>query len=380
MQEFLRFFLNGLAEDLNRQRLGPQPGGGSKGAGMSSIGQVATTIGDEALAKLPADQQATRAWTLHLARNDSEVTSMFCGQLQSRIFCLTCGNVSYCFDPFFDLSVPLASSSRRAGMVSKKFSTGGGVGGGGRGEDGHVNTSGVSTAGGQPAAACTLEGCLQAFTKEETLDGENRPICSGCRKRRKSEKSLSIHRFPPVLVIHLKRFQYDSSSREKIETAVDFPISGLDLSPYSTAGAFLSSSQAAQGQLCRVAESNTSAESRANMPGELRNSTGDAGSRRGQEREAYSRDSHRKHSSLQPPLYELYGVCNHTGGLEGGHYTAHCRHNVPSQGGSNPSPRDGGDWYTFDDARVSTVNPARIGGSAAYVLFYRLMQRGDHYG
>lgn len=380
MQEFLRFFLDGLAEDLNRRRSGPQPGGGCKGAGVSPIAQVPAAISDEALARLSADQQAARAWTFHLARNDSEVTSMFCGQLQSRIFCLTCGNVSYCFDPFFDLSVPLTSFGRRAGTASKNFNISGGVGGGVRSEGGHASTSGVSAAGGQPTPACTLEDCLQAFTKEESLDGDNRPICSGCRKRRKSEKSLAVHRFPPVLVIHLKRFQYDSSSREKIQTTVDFPISGLDLSPYSTTSAFLSSSRAGQGQLHRGAENGASAESGGNMSGELRDSTADAGSRRGRERELYSRDSHRKRSSLLSPLYELYGVCDHTGGLEGGHYIAHCRHNDPSSGGTNPSPSDGAEWYTFDDARVSRVNPARIGGSAAYVLFYRLMQREDENG
>ncbi|CAM9273715.1 unnamed protein product [Sphacelaria rigidula] len=265
-QEFLRFFLNGLAEDLSRRR------------GASSAPQIPGAISDEALSRLPADQQAARAWASHVVRNDSEVTSMFCGQLQSRICCLTCGNISYCFDPFFDLSVPLPGPCRRR--------------------------------------TCTLEDCLQAFSKEEILDGDNRPICSACRKRRKSEKSLSVHRFPPVLVVHLKRFQYDSSSRDKIGTSVDFPITALDLSPYST-----------------------------------------------------------RRILRHPPMYELYGVCNHMGGLEGGHYTAHCRHNGPSFGSTDTTGSGNVEWNMFDDARVSRVNPVRMGGSAAYVLFYRLVQR-----
>ena len=35
-----------------------------------------------------------------------------------------------------------------------------------------------------------------------------------------------------VLVVHLKRFLHTRTRREKIETPVDFPLEGLDLTPY----------------------------------------------------------------------------------------------------------------------------------------------------
>lgn len=41
---------------------------------------------------------------------------------------------------------------------------------------------------------------------------------------------MDIFRFPEILVIHLKRFK---SSLGKSNINVDFPINGLDLSPYS---------------------------------------------------------------------------------------------------------------------------------------------------
>lgn len=44
---------------------------------------------------------------------------------------------------------------------------------------------------------------------------------------------MSIYRFPPLLVIHLKRFHYSSWRRDKINTSVKFPTEGLDLSPYT---------------------------------------------------------------------------------------------------------------------------------------------------
>lgn len=61
-----------------------------------------------------------------------------------------------------------------------------------------------------------------------------------------------------------------------------------------------------------------------------------------------------------PPLYDLYAVSNHFGGLGGGHYTAFAR-----------LPTDGNRWYEFDDAQASPVNQSRIVSPAAYLLFYR---------
>ncbi len=38
---------------------------------------------------------------------------------------------------------------------------------------------------------------------------------------------------PPVLVVHLKRFSYKNRYwREKLETLVNYPVKGLDLSAY----------------------------------------------------------------------------------------------------------------------------------------------------
>lgn len=297
------------------------------------------------------EQQADRAWAMHLARNDSEITGMFCGQLQSRISCLSCGNVSFCFDPFFDLSVPL-STGAGGGRGGGGAGDGGGGGYGGRRGSGSSSSSSVASS----SATTTLEDCLRAFSAEETLDGDNRPVCARCRRRRKSSKSLAIHRFPPILVIHLKRFQYNSTSRTKLSTAVDFPIgSGLDLVPYSTAAARPSSSgNSAAGDADddrRRRDSSNSGGGYGHSQGGFRAAAG--GGNTG--------------SRSPPPLYELYAVCNHMGGLQGGHYTAHCRSG--SSGGRVP----GVEWHTFDDTRVvGPINTSRVGGASAYVLFYRL--------
>ena len=45
-------------------------------------------------------------------------------------------------------------------------------------------------------------------------------------------KRFALWRLPPVLVVQLKRFQFDRTSRRKLTNKVDFPLDGLDLSKY----------------------------------------------------------------------------------------------------------------------------------------------------
>lgn len=59
-----------------------------------------------------------------------------------------------------------------------------------------------------------------------------------------------------------------------------------------------------------------------------------------------------------PPVYDLYAVSNHFGGMGGGHYNAYCK--MPD-----------GKWWCFDDSHVRAVDKDKICSSSAYVLFYR---------
>lgn len=86
--------------------------------------------------------------------------------------------------------------------------------------------------------------------------------CEGCKKTVDIEKSLSIYRFPRVLVIHLKRFYNSSMRREKLNTTVSFP-EKLDMKRFGP---------------------------------------------------------HSKHSSKEKAVYRLFGVSHHSGSLYGGHY------------------------------------------------------------
>jgi ubiquitin carboxyl-terminal hydrolase 4/11/15 len=110
-----------------------------------------------------------------------------------------------------------------------------------------------------------LEDCIAAYTEEETLSEENAWYCSSCREHRCANKKFDIWSLPEVLIIHLKRFEYTRMYRDRINTLVEFPIEGLDLS---------------QWVISDSGESN---------------------------------------------VYDLYGVSNHFGGLGGGHYTAYIK-------------------------------------------------------
>jgi len=65
---------------------------------------------------------------------------------------------------------------------------------------------------------------------------------------------------------------------------------------------------------------------------------------------------------LLPLMYELYGVCQHHGNANGGHYTACVKHATFKE------------WYMFNDDQVSKINESQIQqivSANAYCLFYR---------
>uniref|UniRef100_A0A671QKV5 Ubiquitin carboxyl-terminal hydrolase n=1 Tax=Sinocyclocheilus anshuiensis TaxID=1608454 RepID=A0A671QKV5_9TELE len=64
-------------------------------------------------------------------------------------------------------------------------------------------------------------------------------------------------------------------------------------------------------------------------------------------------------NSTEPPCrYDLISVSNHYGGLRDGHYTSYARN------------KDNGQWYYFDDSKVTYAREEQI-TSAAYLLFYQ---------
>uniref|UniRef100_A0A6B2L9T4 ubiquitinyl hydrolase 1 n=1 Tax=Arcella intermedia TaxID=1963864 RepID=A0A6B2L9T4_9EUKA len=61
-------------------------------------------------------------------------------------------------------------------------------------------------------------------------------------------------------------------------------------------------------------------------------------------------------------IYSLYGVCCHSGGLNGGHYIAYTK--LKYSDGSR------GDWYYISDSNCHQVTLSEVLKSSAYLLFY----------
>lgn len=148
-----------------------------------------------------------------------------------------------------------------------------------------------------PIHGKTVYDCLDAFTKYEYLEGENAYFNEKTKRKEDVRKRMTFWNFPNILIITLKRFHIDGS--RKLQNLIDFPLDNLDLSKYVS---------------------------------------------------GYKPKSY---------VYDLYGVCNHSGGTMGGHYTSFVKHK-------------NGEWIHFNDTRVERHIPVhKIISPKAYCLFYR---------
>ncbi len=184
--ELLRFLVDGLGEDLK-----------------SHQEEMTEPKSSKELESICAIEQGCYFWTRHLAKNSSFITESFCGQFRSTVTCLACGREKYCFDPFYDLSLPLPRDSIASSLRRR------------------INRTTRST------DECSLSDCLHSFVNEEEISEET--DCPWCKKRQACKRSLRIERAPRILVLHFKRF---NNSRRKKNTQVSFPLSDLDFSPF----------------------------------------------------------------------------------------------------------------------------------------------------
>jgi len=145
----------------------------------------------------------------------------------------------------------------------------------------------------------SLIDCFELYVEGEILSGDNAWFNEKTGKKENILKKLQFWSFPSILVIDFKRFNSNGQKNQKLIT---FPLDELDLSKYVI---------------------------------------------------GYKKNSFK---------YELYGVCNHSGGVLGGHYTAYIK---------NANNK----WYHFDDATVTEVEKIEyIVSPKAYCLFFRKKQ------
>lgn len=144
---------------------------------------------------------------------------------------------------------------------------------------------------------CTMRQLLANELKAETVEYS----CPKCKREGHAHKKFEIIRLPLILTIQLKRFyQDDHGNWSKKQNFVDFDLS-FDVGSFVRA----------------------------------------CGGKKNNYRE-----------------FTLYGVSNHFGSMEGGHYTAYCYSQVYDK------------WHKYDDNEVSAMSPGNVKTSAAYILFY----------
>mmetsp|Transcript_75937 Transcript_75937/g.180552 ORF Transcript_75937/g.180552 Transcript_75937/m.180552 type:complete len:476 (-) Transcript_75937:62-1489(-) len=180
VQELLAFLLDGLHEDLNRVTKRPDP--------LTEAQQKE----DERLCEGQSEEfAAALAWRRYLERSKSYLVDLLQGQLRSTLTCSQCGHESRCFDPFLYISVP----------VDRNMST-------------------VSEA-------------MERYLEAESLTGDEQWRCDKCKKRVDATKKIDLWKLPPVLVIHLKRFEFDVKTMrfQKITASITGPTT-LDFSQY----------------------------------------------------------------------------------------------------------------------------------------------------
>ncbi|XP_060948102.1 ubiquitin carboxyl-terminal hydrolase 43a [Limanda limanda] len=174
--------------------------------------------------------------------------------------------------------------------------------------------------------SCTLDECIQLYTKEEQLAPDDAWKCPHCKKFQQGMVKMSLWTLPDILILHLKRFRQVGERRNKLSTLVRFPLTGLDMAPH----------------LVKRSQSMRNLDLGPWPP-------------------AWKQPSG-QHPDMTLPLdyqYDLYAVCNHHGGMHGGHYTAYCRNSVDAQ------------WYSYDDSSVDLVPEEEVCTRGAYILFYQ---------
>uniref|UniRef100_A0A8K9WRW7 ubiquitinyl hydrolase 1 n=1 Tax=Oncorhynchus mykiss TaxID=8022 RepID=A0A8K9WRW7_ONCMY len=180
--------------------------------------------------------------------------------------------------------------------------------------------------------SCTLDECFQLYTKEEQLAPDDAWKCPHCKQLQQGMVKMSLWTLPDILILHLKRFRQVGERRNKLSTQVRFPLAGLDMAPH-------------------VVKRSQS----------MRN-LGDLGPWPPTWKQPEGSSHHISHPDMALPpdfLYDLYAVCNHHGGMHGGHYTAYCRNSVDGQ------------WYSYDDSSVDLVPEEEVCTRGAYILFYQ---------
>ncbi|KAK4012122.1 hypothetical protein OUZ56_021219 [Daphnia magna] len=243
----------------------------------------------------------------------------------------------------------------------------------------------------QQTEPVSLEQCLQAFTREEQLSGDEKYYCPKCATHQPATKKLQIWRLPPILIVHLKRFQFVNHRWIKSHKAVQFPHNNLDFTEFLAAipsetlvrhrqiassssmppnGVAESSKDDSNDISTKHSISSSVPYSNGHPPNIREVITGNESTRK--RLESTSLITHPVHDEdlidfhqhrLLPGYnklditYSLYAAVCHSGIMGGGHYISYAK---------NPN----GKWFYYNDSTCKESSANQIEGQTAYMLFF----------
>ena len=147
-----------------------------------------------------------------------------------------------------------------------------------------------------------LKQLIGLFNESEILQENEKWYCPKCKENEQSTKKIQIHKSPNYLLIHLKRFKNEIDNNDtlsfkggKNEVLINFPIKSFDISEF-------------------IDEPKNKKE-----------------------------------------IYDLYGIIQHYGNLNSGHYKAICKNNDK--------------WILYDDDQYEEIT--NLVNENAYILFYK---------
>ena len=172
IQEFIIFIINELHEELKRE--------------------VNITISGEI--KNKEDQMAydsMTGWKNYFKNNYSKIIELFYGQIVSRIKVVDKEIESLTYSPICVFSLPIPQTNDNSPI--------------------------------------SIYRCFDLLTEDTLLDGDNKWKYDKDSQYYTANQSIKIWKFPPVFIIHLKRF---TNMGLKISSKIDFPVNDLNLQDY----------------------------------------------------------------------------------------------------------------------------------------------------
>jgi ubiquitin carboxyl-terminal hydrolase 8 len=137
--------------------------------------------------------------------------------------------------------------------------------------------------------------CFDLYTSNELLENDNAWFNENTNRKESVKKCIKFWSLPNILIVDFKR--YDNNNH-KLNNIIETPLTNVDLGKYVL---------------------------------------------------GYNNKNY---------VYELFGICNHSGGLLGGHYTSYVK---------NANKK----WYSYNDTSVTEINEISLISAKAYSYAYR---------